>query len=118
MSRKDLTVLCHAWAPKQQTKPHTVSRVLCTLHAYEHCPRCPNSRFVLHIPFLVGEQLVACPRWGEEARAEGGDPIRYVMIRRETCLRSSPFEFCPSCPNSRPDISPLSDPGWYERGFK
>ena len=72
----DLTVLCHAWAPKRKDRPHTVSRVLCIMQAYDHCPECPNSRFVLHVPFQIGEQIVACPRWEKRKRIENGDPAR------------------------------------------
>jgi hypothetical protein len=115
MPSDGLTVTCHSWEPKKKGRPHAVSRVLCVAKAYPFCKRCPNSRFVLHLRFQLGEQTVACPRWEEGPRVEKNMPTGYATVRREICLKKNTFEYCPSCPNSRADIPKMSDPGWYER---
>ena len=113
MADKGLYVQCHAWAPKQQSKPHTVSRVMCLSMTEDYCPKCPHSAFVLHIQQEVGGQTVACPRWGKgRSRHKGDAPSDYVLLPRETCLTTRPFEYCPSCPNSQKDLTPFTEPGW------
>lgn len=118
MAGNGLTVVCHAWAPKQKNRQHSVSRVMCLAQAHSYCRRCENFNFVLHIPFRIGDQIIACPRWDNGQRIRGSPPSEYVMIRRETCLRMAPFEYCASCLNSRSEVPPMSDPGWYERAYR
>ena len=115
MTKSGKFVTCHDWAPKQRNRGHSVSRALCLMDTREGCSTCLHSRFVLRIPMGAGDQIVSCPRWdGSQSRNKGGVPVLYVQIRRETCLRARPFEFCTSCPNSKPAELPRNIEGWYE----
>lgn len=118
MASTGLVVVCHAWAPKQKNRQHSVSRTMCLANGHEYCPQCENYNFVLHIPFKIGDQVVACPRWNNGQRIQGNPPSGYQTIRRETCLRTAPFEYCGSCLNSHSEEPPMSDPGWYERVYR
>lgn len=116
MSEDGMFVQCHSWSPKQESRPHTVSRVMCLMQATDHCPQCPHSRFVIQTQPGVGNQIVACPRWrGGVQRHLSDMPSEYVLIPHETCLTSKPLEYCSSCPNNRRTHLPFDEPGWYER---
>ena len=109
-------VQCHSWSPKQESRPRTVSRVMCLVQATDHCPQCPHSRFTVHTQPGVGHQTVACPRWRGGAQRHLSDmPSEYVLIPHETCLTTKPLEFCSSCPNNRRTHLPFTEPGWYEQ---
>ena len=108
-------VTCHDWAPKQQSRGHSVSRALCLLGQKDYCPSCVHSRFTMKISVGAGDQPVSCPRWESSAdRSNNLPPITYSPVRRETCLRVRPFEFCPSCPNSKSEEDPYVTAGWYK----
>ena len=107
-------VACHDWAPKQRNRGHEVSRAVCLLAKKPSCGGCPHRQFVLRLPMGAGDQTVACPRWEQSSMMKKEPPDLYVPVRRETCLRSRPFAFCSSCPNSRPAQTPRVEEGWYD----
>jgi ferredoxin len=81
----------------------------------EACGTCKNSMVAIRFQLRVVDQLVACPRWrNEEERKERKDPLDYVQVQRDTCVRVKPFPHCVSCPNSNPSKSPQTQAKWFE----
>lgn len=114
MSKDGKFVWCNSGADGEPVD-HEVSRVLCLLSSRPGCPVCPNSQFDMLFQIRVTDQMVACPRWGSEDDFKNKrDPLDYVAVQRDTCIRESPFPFCEDCPNSRAAAMPETQPKWFE----
>lgn len=110
------SVICHSEDPDERKHPRSVGRAFCAMQPTPSCPSCPNSNFKVTFQIGIGSQEVACPQWEDAtSRADGKNPIEYVPMVRRTCLQTQPYEFCPSCINSKPDNLPETQPGWYEQ---
>lgn len=115
MSKDGKIVACEHVPSMLEGIPAEVSRTTCLLKAKEQCGTCPNSRVVLRFQLRVVDQVVACPRWeSEEDRRERRDPLDYVEVRRDTCIRVKPFDHCDSCPNSSAGELPRIHARWFE----
>ena len=114
MPKDNKTVHCIQHTPEGPIS-HWVDRTVCLLEMREGCPTCPHSRFVVRFQLRVVDQLVACPRWGSEGEErDRKDPVDYVTVQRDTCIRQRPYTFCQRCPNSSPSEEPRVERRWFE----
>jgi len=116
MSKDGKYVICTSDPEGQGVEvTHSVSRALCLLGTRPGCGTCANSQFDLLFQIRVADQVVACPRWRDKEDQENKrDPLDYVAVQRDTCIRFKPFDFCEACPNSKPGALPQTAPKWFE----